>query len=486
MSSLGQKTAPIRYKYQVNWPSYDRIVPPYFAQIFENKSRYLILYGGRGSSKSVSAARKLIWRCLTEEHFRYILVRQVYATIKDTSYATIKTEVEKLGLTELFVFKVSPLEIHCVNGNKFIARGLDDTTKLKSVNEPTGVWYEEDIPSYDDWTRVTTSIRNNQATYLQEIFTINPEVEGDFNDHWFYKKFFKDEIEKSFTKDVSLGDDEGVKIKATALHSTYHHNPFINKTFIELLESVKISDPYYYTIYTLGEWGMKNVDGKFYKNFERGKNLVNKKYNEELPLHISFDFNVNPYITLTIWQSISGTAWQLDEICLATPNNRTEMLCKAFANKYPQHSAGLFIYGDPAGRHQDTRTEQGFNDYTIIYKELAKYRPVNKVAQKAPPVSPRGGFINQLFFDGKLLISERCKNTINDYVFLKESADGTKFKEKGKLPNGAAYEKYGHCSDANDYLICELFRKEFDYYLTGKKGLVYVAGRDNTESRNGF
>lgn len=84
----------------------------------------------------------------------------------------------------------------------------------------------------------------------------------------------------------------------------------------------------------------------------------------------------------------------------------------------------------------------------------------------------RGNFINQVFrrqFDDiNIKISEVCKNTIEDYNQVKEDADGTKKKTKFRDPKTQVnYELYGHTSDANDYLLCEVFKNSFNLYLRG-------------------
>ena len=120
----------------LNWCDWLEIINPAFDDIRERiekvKPRYVILYGGRGSSKSDFTAKYLIYKCLTDNYFRGILVRNTYNTIKDSQYQTIKDIIFDLGLQDLFEFKLNPLEIHCLNGNRFLARGCDDTSKLKS------------------------------------------------------------------------------------------------------------------------------------------------------------------------------------------------------------------------------------------------------------------------------------------------------------------------------------------------------------------
>lgn len=478
-------------------PAWRKTINETFISLVKDRARYLICYGGRGSSKSVFAAKKLIVRCLQEPYFRYILYRKNYNSIKDSQYQTIKDIVYEWGLESLFVFNVSPLEIRCVNGNKFICRGGDDPKKLKSIKDPTGVWYEEEIPEEGDFITITTSIRSQKAEYLQEIFTINPEVEGDYTLHWFWKRFFEGHSDLSFSDETEIEVGEGKRFKTsyTVHHSTYKDNRWIPESFIAQLLELKKTNPYYYTIYALGQWGNKQSSGQFYKLFSVAKNvldnmIVNGKprlYKADLALHITFDFNVNPYVTLNIHQIEGKRAMQIDEICLPHPNNRTIKACQEFVRRYSDHIGGLFVYGDPAGRHEDTRTEKGYNDYVAIMQELKDFKPSQRVATIAPPVVPRGNFINTIFESGyqgiEIFIGSNCTKTIADYQFLKEASDGTKAKEKVKDPKTeVTYEKYGHSSDANDYLYCQAFANEFSNYQRGGKKPQVTVGKNSTKN----
>lgn len=459
--------------YTVKWCEWSEIVNEHFLPLIDNQDRYVISYGGRGSAKSNTEAKKLIYRCLTESYFRHILIRNTYATIKDSSYQTIKDIIFELGLDALFEFKLQPLEIHCINGNSFLARGCDDTTKLKSIKDPTGAWYEEDIPTEEDFITITTSIRTTKAAYLQETFTINPEVEGNFQDNWFYQRFFGQRTELSFrsTTTLKVSENKTVELNYTVLHSTYRNNKWIPQEFIAFLMDLKRTNPYYWTIYCEGNWGNKQLGGRFYKNFDVGRNTFNFKYNTNLPLHISFDFNVNPYMTLTVWQVEGKGVYLIDELAMKDPYNKVKDTCREFVRRYNNHAGGLFVYGDPSGKQEDVGREKGFNHYSTIAQELAKFNPTFRVAKNHPPVKTRGDYINTVFetnFDGwAIYLYEKSTFLKNDLLFGKEAADGTKHKEKVKGDNGVTYEKHHHMSDSMDYFICELTRESFQKYQTG-------------------
>lgn len=476
---------------KVIFPAWNKMINDTFVPLIDNKDRYIICYGGRGSSKSVFAAKKLVFRCLSEKFFRCILVRNTYATIKDSSYQTIKDIIYEFGLEELFDFKIQPLEIHCKNGNFFIARGCDDATKIKSVKDATTVWYEEDIPTEADFITISTSIRTTKADYLQEIFTINPEVEGNFQDNWFWKRYFEGKHDKSFS-DVTkfeLSKDRFIDLSYTVHHSDHTHNRWLPDEFRAMLMDLKRTNPYYYTIYCLGQWGNKQLGGRFYKTFDIGKNTAVNTYNPLIPIHISFDFNVNPYMSCSVWQAVGKRLYQIDEIAMKSPENSTDKTCREFMRRYNAHSTGLFVYGDPAGKHEDTRSEKGYNDFTIIRRELEKYKPVFRVATAAPPVHLRGQFINTVFesnFDDvHIFILESSTYLKNDLLFGKEASDGTKLKEKTKT-DGVQHEKYHHFSDNFDYLVCEMFSVEFQKYQRGDvttQRRIYGHNQHNASSR---
>lgn len=466
----------------VNFPDWAEMVNPPFKDLLDNQDRYILQYGGRGSGKTDSTVKKIIIRLLTAHYFKGILVRKVYDTIKDSQYEGIKSEIENMGLSSLFTFKVSPLSITCINGNKVIARGLDKADKIKGVDNPSFVWYEEgNDMTEEDFNVVTTTIRSTQADYLQEIFSFNPEAETPkYEDFWIYKKFFKGRTEKSFRSTVTVeveidGEKQQVEYSYTVIHSTYKDNPHLPAVTKAYYEDFKRTDPYYYKVWALGEWGNREVGSRFYKTFDY-KHVKAVEYNPALPLHISMDENVNPYLTLTVHQvHQSGeriAIKQIDEICLISPRNTLRATCEEFARRYESHTEGLYIYGDRTSKKQDSKLEKGENFFTLAANYLSKFRPSTRLPQQNPGVKSRGEFISQVFAGSiknvEIVINEDCSNTIADYMYLQEDADGTKFKKKERdKASGVSFEKYGHTSDANDYLHIELLKSQYLDFIGG-------------------
>jgi phage terminase large subunit len=462
-------------KIPVDWEHdhWQYIVNEKFINLSNCTDRFVILYGSRGSSKSDYTAKQLVYNCLFHKYFKCILYRKKYNTIQESSYENIKQTIYSLDLQELFTFRVSPLSITCINGNRFMARGGDDPASLKSIKDPTCVWYEEDVPDEEDFATITLTIRSGKADYLQEYFTVNPEIEGDYTENWFWKRFFEGHTDLSYrTTTIIEVENRPVEYSATIHHSVYQDNKWLSDAVKAQIEGYKETNTYLYSVYAKGLWTRKQTGGNFYKLFDRGRNTEVVAYNNTLPLHISFDFNVNPYMTCTIWQLEGRTAKQIDEITLTTPNNRTENVCREFIRRYPGHAAGLFVYGDPSGKQEDTRTEKGYNDFVIILRSLSNYKPSQRVAKAAPPVVMRGNWINTVFAHNtgglKIIIGNNCGKSISDLMYLKEASDGTKAKVKERDGDtNISYEKYGHCSDSMDYMLCYAYNAEFTSYQKG-------------------
>jgi hypothetical protein len=327
-----------------------------------------------------------------------------------------------------------------------------------------GIYLDKD----NNLTNEEFAANNTIHTPFNPFYVLTSPAKVDWINEWFYLSDYEDDIKLSIFSETDFFEKE-IDNRFVSISSTYHNAKNLPSNYITNQKSNLSSDLQDMLIYGCP---FSKSGGEFYKGFNRDTSLRKLAYNPELPLHISFDFNVNPYITLGIYQIVGKTILKIDEMCLSSPRNTTMALCKEFSKKYQNHQAGLFIYGDPSGKRADTRQEQGFNDYTIIKRELEKYKPQLRLFEKAPAVVMRGNFMN-LVFESRyrgitFLIDESCKHTLNDYLYLKEAPDGTKLKTKAKDKNtGVQYEKYGHTSDADEYFICKAFESEFSFYLRG-------------------
>jgi PBSX family phage terminase large subunit len=441
--------------YRINLSSFDDISNEIFVPIFENRDRYIFLWGGRDSGKSYSTAEKLIIRCLQEKYFKCILIRKTFEAIKESQYDTIKAIIEEWGIEDLFIFHVAPLEIICkINGNRFIARGLEKADRIKSVRDPSAIWYEEgNQMTEEDFITVTTSVRSEKAAYIQEIFSFNPECDGNYEDFWLFKMFFaKRHPEKSFrdTVRIKLPEGEEMEYSYLVIHSTYLDNPHCPPERYAIYEDLKRTNHYQYIIKTLGEWGNRDVSGRFFKSFDRLVHVNKVDVNLSWPIHISFDENVNPYPALTIWQfnEERKEIYQVHELCLTTPNNKVKVVAREYVSwmrKIDFHDL-TFIYGDATSAREDTKLEEGINYFTILKSEIESQGFVCRIRKldRNPSVALSGEFINSLYENYKgysIVIGDTNKNSISDYQMVTENTDGSMKKPKNK----DGIEIMGHC-----------------------------------------
>lgn len=439
-----------------------------FLPFINDTHRYSILYGGGGSGKSVSAAQKVVMRCLSEigtkdapfQH-RIAIIRKYRTSIKQSVYNQVKQiciamNLEQLGLVR---FNESYMEIKFANGAEIFFSGLDDPEKIKSL-VATSAWIEEATElEQADFEQLDLRLRGMAQYYKQIIITFNPIDET----HWIKSKFFDN-------KDDSL---------VFIMHSTYKDNQFIDEQYKRVLEERFKYDENQYRIYVKGEWGRIKTGSEYYFNFRYEKHVVNTvKYISGLPLHVSFDFNVNPYISATISQiygrPVDGGKRThyfvniIDEFALTNPYNTTERLCEHIITKYKEElKYGCFIYGDATGKHKTTRGN--ISDYDVIEYAFARYMTNSsmRVPRANPMIKKRRNFINKLLYGGfpniQLQISPQCVKLINDFHVAIEEQDGSKKKQMGKDPlSHVVYEKNGHHADCNDYFLCAVFENYFE------------------------
>lgn len=211
-------------------------VLPVFAPLLFCRRRYLVLKGGGGSGKSYFAARKVLWRCMSEDGHRMLVVRKVGKDLRDSCFALLLSEAEEYYPgTELRVNRTN-MSISFPNGSEILCRGLDNVERLKSITHITGIWIEEATElSERDFSQLDIRLRDRTETYKQIIITFNPISAT----HWLKRRFF-DEPEA----DVKLSE------------TTYRENIYLPPESAAVLEHFRLTDEYYYSVYCLGEWGV--------------------------------------------------------------------------------------------------------------------------------------------------------------------------------------------------------------------------------------
>lgn len=415
---------------------YDSIFLPVYKPLRETDAVIKFLYGGRDSGKSRDIAQRKILQCLQNDYFRCVLIKKTKSSIKDSQWQMIKDVCEEWGIDHFFDFNSSPLEIKCINGNKFICRGMDDPGNIKSISNPSDAWVEEGNQlTQEDWIYLMTTLRNNSNEPVNIDFSFNPECDGDYQEFWLYNDYFSHTTEKSFshTLTYSVGI-ETVYVKYIAVHSTYHDNRYVTAERKANLESLATINYYWYRVFTLGEWGNQLNESPWAFAFDKGKHVgvIQPTLNRSLPLYISCDFNRNPMC----WGIIQWAGTVNDPInvlkAYKIPNMGTDGLCDVILRDYP--GCLYIVTGDYSGNTDTTLFQDSMNNYTIIQKKLMLARPQIRIAPN-PPLKKNRTLVNLTFTHMQINIhSIEAKPLIYDCENVKALADGTIEKTDRKNP----------------------------------------------------
>jgi phage terminase large subunit len=221
-----------------------------YIPLLENKAEFLHLCGGAGSGKSRFEAQKEILLSYRPRR-KTLVVRKVFNTLKDSCYSELKTVIYEWGKEADFEILKNPLSItNKVSGTEFLFRGFDDPEKIKSVTGVDRVWYEEATESANKDEIDQLRLRLRGFDEVQITLSYNPiNVFHYLNTEYHEKGDPRHYVHKSTYKDNE---------KLLASDPTY--GPYI--------ESTKETNPAYYKVYGLGEWG-QNTEGLVYPEYKQ-------------------------------------------------------------------------------------------------------------------------------------------------------------------------------------------------------------------------
>lgn len=407
-------------KINYTMPDIDIQINKSFEHCVTDQNKYLMLYGGAGSGKSVFAAQKILVRMLSKYKHRFLAIRKVAKTIRNSQFKLFKDIISNCGLSDYFDIKENEMNIVCKNGNEIISAGVDDVEKLKSITGITGIWIEEATElTQEEFNQIDLRLRGRTQEYKQIILTFNPVYIG----HWLNQ--------------VKLDH-------CTRFKTTYLDNSFIDPEYKMKLEALKHQDENYYNIYALGNWGSVRNAERVYHQFNRDMLFIHEILFALAEVIISFDFNVNPMCAVLLALR-DGKYYQVKE--WKVNNSNTEEVAE-MVGAYLRKSGierSVILTGDASGRAKGTKGYM--SDYEIIQKVFQGMgvKFYLRIPPANPPVRDRINYVNKLFQTGKFEINEECIYSIQDRELItwKKGAEG--FHIDKSDPD------LTHLSDAADY-----------------------------------
>ena len=487
--------------------------------------RFIVLYGGSSSGKSFSVAQFFAILAFYEG-CNMLVMRKVGASIEKTIYADFRAAINGIdGLAECCRFKQNSIVFN--DGGKIDFSGLDDPEKIKGISQYKRVFLDE-LSEYDetDFKQIRLRLRGQEGQQIVAAF--NPISE----EHWIKKKWFDRETWHDIPMALTIGNEtlpqELCAVKSVRMNSekmilnpntgeydrhapdtiviqsTYLNNFWVvgspdgkygyyDQQAIATFENDRINDPDYYQVYALGEWGHIRTGAEFFPSFSHGVVCGRFKYNPELPIHISMDSNVLPYVTATFFQKEYKPddvqqVTQIDELPIESPNNSARKAAKVIAKRLKEYgySDKVYLHGDASGKAANTIDCENRSFFDLVIDELERegFDVVDNIGKRNPSVATTGEFINAVW-DGRvpgvsIRIDDDCTVSIDDYQAVQKDENGAIAKQKVTNPvTKQKYEAHGHVSDCLRYIAHDLLRQQYTDFSMGRKRSLYSESEFN-------
>jgi phage terminase large subunit len=240
---------------------------PIKLQCLFEKSRYKVLYGGRGGAKSWGVARALLIKA-AKDPLRILCAREFQASIRDSVHKLLCDQIEALGL--LGFYEITQNTIRGKNGSEFNFVGLkNNVANVKSYEGVDICWVEEaQTTSRFSWNVLIPTIRKENS----EIWiTFNPELETDET----YQRFVIHAPENAIVQKINWSD-----------------NPWFPDTLKDEKDSLKVRDIQAYNVVWEGLC-RQTVDGAvFAKEVQMAEldgRITRVNYDATKPVHAIFD-----------------------------------------------------------------------------------------------------------------------------------------------------------------------------------------------------
>jgi len=174
------------------------------------------------------------------------------------------------------------------------------------------------------------------------------------------------------------------------------------------------------------EWeaGFEEAEGLVYHAFNRDFNIRKTYLDHNLPICLSFDFNVNP-MTTSICQIAKGDVEKREQERIVnvlkvinTPNSNTPEQCKIIKRYLDSinFNGQIFLYGDAKGNDRNSASRN--TNWEIIKLEFPN--AIMRVQTKNPLVENRVIHLNSKLCNsqeqyGIFIDPDNCKNLIRDF-----------------------------------------------------------------------
>jgi phage terminase large subunit len=378
------------------------------------KSRYKVLYGGRGGAKSWGIARALLIKG-AKDPIRILCAREFQTSIKDSVHKLLCDQIESLGL--LSFYEITQTSIRGRNGTEFSFVGLkNNVSNIKSYEGVDICWVEEaQTTSRLSWNILIPTIRKEGS----EIWiSFNPELETDET----YQRF------------VAVPPADCITMKVN-----WYDNPWFPDTLKLEKDSLKLRDEEAYNQVWEGLC-RQTVDGAIFakemQQAEKDGRICRVPYDATKPVHAVFDLG---------W-SDSTAIWFLQFVGMETRLIR-----------YIEDSQKTISY------YLATMQTYGYVYDTIWLPHDAENKTLAAAGRSIDDIVRAAGYKTQIMPRVPILDSINAARTIfpNCYFDREHTADGLAClrhyryevdPETGQFSRNPLHDHYSHGADAFRYI----------------------------------
>lgn len=404
-----------------------RPIKKHFSKLWLSEYRYNICRGGAGSGKSYSLAQIVLLELLTRDRCRWLVLRKVGKDILRSVYQLFLDICIENDMLDVFHFNKTDKIITCnKNGNQIFMSGLDDPERIKSITGITDIWLEEATEfNKDDWNQLTLRLRG-EGEKRRFFLTFNPVSSKSWLKEIFYDRdTYKDDIQ--------------------FIHSNYKDNPFLDDAYKKELEGKAETDPEWYKIYVLNEWGeigefrillnvvihdfQINETVQHFNGGDFGYNdpsTLTDCYIYDQELYICHEFYKNELDPESLKAEVRKIKWIQGKKNVVCDSSRPDLIAM-------YNSAGRTFISYPARKNVLSARNKGYKTSMAFYLQQFKKIHVHKT---------------------------NCPNAAEEFISWSWQTD------KEKRPIDIPEDGYDHTIDAIIYSLEERARR---YYATNRK-----------------
>ena len=384
--------------------------PKFFPYLTDYSHRWEMYMGSAGSSKSYFITQKLIVRAVNQP-IRILVCRRYATTLRNTCFSLFKEILAKWKLTPYVKINESDFRIRFLhNGSEILFIGLDDETKLLSLNNIGAIFIEEAFEVPQAIVEQLNLRLRGKTENQQLILAWNPISK----DSWLYNFSVVNPPENSIF-----------------IHSTYKDNPFLNAEYVAALEELYIRNPAKARIFCDGEWGI-NDEGLVLKNW------------------ITEEFNPMELAATGLQHRAGCDLGFVDKTAVIDTLYDAENRTIYVFNEFYKSGCQLDEVVEAIREMQLTKTKLYVDAAELRTIQFFRKEGLNAVASAKGRDSVRSGI--EFLKNHKIIVHPSCKNFIHEL----ENFSYIRSKQTGEFTNDTTHE-FSHAIDACRYAYSDIY-----------------------------